>query len=207
VQRVRTPASVGKPGRYQQRQPPPAWKSTPQLESHPRCACVPASWSGRTTGRKCCWPTAAAQMPRQTDHRAAWDLDDLAIVCAATAQWQANPSHARLPLPIIQRGAQITANFKPPRQGTKGEAVLVFLDDNTQVAQQGPNSSKLCLTRPPDSAALPMEDSQSPSCAASISQLSSNLLRRVGTKLYLHQGQAQNPQANNTVQHTPKHDR
>ncbi|MFO7705648.1 MAG: ATP-binding protein [Halopseudomonas sp.] len=64
------------------------------------------------------------------------DLDDLATGLAQRLhQWQGNPSLRTLPFHNHSGGAEITANFKP-LTSDEGEAVLVFLDDNTQVAQQ-----------------------------------------------------------------------
>lgn len=78
---------------------------------------------------------AAAQMLGKPIMRG-MDLDDLAIgLPQRLRQWQDNPSTRALPFHNHSGGAQITANFKPLARD-EGEAVLVFLDDNTQVAQQ-----------------------------------------------------------------------
>lgn len=78
---------------------------------------------------------AAAQMLGKPIIRG-MDVDDLAIGLAQRLrQWQANPAIRTLPFHNHSGGAEITANFKP-LPSDEGETVLVFLDDNTQVAQQ-----------------------------------------------------------------------
>ncbi len=78
---------------------------------------------------------AAAQMLGKPIIRG-MDVDDLAIGLAQRLrQWQDNPAIRTLPFHNHSGGAEITANFKP-LPSDEGETVLVFLDDNTQVAQQ-----------------------------------------------------------------------
>lgn len=78
---------------------------------------------------------AAAQMLGKPIMRG-MDLDDLAIGLAQRLrQWQHNPSIRTPPFHNHSGAADITANFKP-LASEEGETVLVFLDDNTQLAQQ-----------------------------------------------------------------------
>lgn len=78
---------------------------------------------------------AAAQMLGKPIIRG-MDLDDLAIGLAQRLrQWQDNPAIRTLPFHNHSGAAEITANFKP-LASDDGETVLIFLDDNTQVAQQ-----------------------------------------------------------------------
>lgn len=78
---------------------------------------------------------AAAQMLGKPIIRG-MDLDDLAMGLAQRLrQWQDTPSLRTLPFHNHSGAAEITANFKP-LTSDEGENVLVFLDDNTQVAQQ-----------------------------------------------------------------------
>ncbi|PAU89714.1 PAS domain-containing sensor histidine kinase [Pseudomonas sp. WN033] len=63
-------------------------------------------------------------------------LDSLAPQLAERLQhWQANPSRRSGSFRNHSGGVEIMANFKP-LTGGEDNAVLVFLDDNTQVAQQ-----------------------------------------------------------------------
>tara|TARA_R110002051_G_scaffold83393_1_gene147982 strand:+ start:308974 stop:310581 length:1608 start_codon:yes stop_codon:yes gene_type:complete len=78
---------------------------------------------------------AAAQMLGKPIIRG-MPLDDLAIGLAQRLrQWQDNPSVRTLPFNNHSGGAEITANFKT-LTSDEGETVLIFLEDNTQVAQQ-----------------------------------------------------------------------
>ncbi|MFN3581737.1 MAG: histidine kinase dimerization/phospho-acceptor domain-containing protein, partial [Pseudomonas sp.] len=78
---------------------------------------------------------AAAQMLGKPIIRG-MSLDDLAVGLAERLrQWQDNPSIRTLPFHNHSGGAEVMANFKP-LAGEGDAALLVFLDDNTQVAQQ-----------------------------------------------------------------------
>lgn len=78
---------------------------------------------------------AAAQMLGKPIIRG-MDIEELALGLAQRLrQWEDNPSIRTLPFRNHSGGAEIMANFKP--LATDGEeTVLVFLDDNTQIAQQ-----------------------------------------------------------------------
>ena len=78
---------------------------------------------------------AAAQMLGKPIMRE-MELEGLSPALAQRLQqWQQYPSIRALPFQNHSGGAEIMANFKPLTQAGD-ETVLVFLDDNTQVAQQ-----------------------------------------------------------------------
>ncbi|MFT6429639.1 MAG: two-component system sensor histidine kinase PilS (NtrC family) [Halopseudomonas sp.] len=64
------------------------------------------------------------------------DIEELAVGLAQRLhQWEENPSTRALPFHNHSGGAEIMANFKPLAADGE-ETVLVFLDDNSQIAQQ-----------------------------------------------------------------------
>jgi two-component system, NtrC family, sensor histidine kinase PilS len=89
---------------------------------------------------------AAAQMLGKPIIRG-MDIEELAVGLAQRLrQWEATPSIRPMPFHNHSGGTEIMANFKPLATDSE-ETVLVFLDDNTQVAQQAQQMKLASLGR------------------------------------------------------------
>lgn len=89
---------------------------------------------------------AAAQMLGKPIIRG-MDIEELAVGLAhRLRQWEEMPSVRPMPFHNHSGGTEIMANFKPLATDSE-ETVLVFLDDNTQVAQQAQQMKLASLGR------------------------------------------------------------